>query len=179
MERLTFPELRCGIPASPEYAEAWRTQQNISHLKRQLKLEEEKFKELCAGLADKEDEVFAVANLRATRTVNNDWIQQNMPDTWSKVCSISDKAVGEILKQYIPMDELITMLYEYDAAQTAAKLRVTVKALEDELGKARVRTLEGTGVTTTWSATSKTAIVIKHPERYPQLTEGDDEEDDE
>lgn len=177
----TLPELRAGIPASPEFAAAWKCQNNIAWLKDRLAREEEKFKQLLEGLAGKTDEVFAVTDMRRRRVVDVDWLRQNLPDTYEETKGITNAAIGEIVRRAYP--ERRSLFHYLQSIGTKedidAAVSVTVSGLEDWVGKRRMKELEGKAVRTVFTAGSKTQIVCKHPERWAQLEPGEEIDDDE
>lgn len=177
----TLPELRAGIPASPEFAAAWKCQNTIAWLKDRLAREEEKFKQLLEGLAGKTDEVFAVTDMRRRRVVDVEWLRQNLPTVYNESKSITNSAIGELVRRAYP--DRRSLFHYLNSISTKeevdAAVSITVSGLEDAIGKNRVKELEGKAVRTVFTAGSKTQIVCKHPERWAQLEPGEDIDDDE
>ncbi|CAJ0592225.1 unnamed protein product [Cylicocyclus nassatus] len=161
--------------AGKEFIEAYRKQNEIDELKKRLSELEGELQELLAKLVGKQDEVFAVTDLKPYRVVDADYVKANLPAVYSKLIKCSNTSIGKIMSEHYTQDELNQYLANINPDMFQKLSSISVTDLEKELGKQRVKMLEGKGVHIQTKMSSSTKVVLKEPDKYKNpLLENDE-----
>ncbi len=177
MTQLNFSRFYNDIQsvAGKEFIEAYRKQNEIDELKKRLSELEGELQELLGKLIGKQDEVFAVTDLKPYRVVDADYVKANLPAVYSKLIKCSNTSIGKIMSESYTQDELNQYLSNLNPDMFQKLSSISVTDLEKELGKPRVKMLEGTAVHIQTKLGSSTKVVLKEPDKYKNpLLENDE-----
>ena len=163
---------------SPEYIEAVMLQDDIRSLKDTLRKKENRYKTLIANLAGTQDEVYTVTDLKPIRTVDKHDRQEHLPEAYAATIGLTSTDVGKAMQDAYSREEINALIQSGNPTFWEAKSRVTVGDLEKFLGKKEVKKLDGTAIHTTMQSTGKSRLVLRHPRKYPELAEPEEEEDE-
>ena len=166
--------------ALQEMIDAYQFQQELEAREERLNKDKEKLKEMLAKLADTQDRIFSVTDMRMVRHVDTAWVKENEPELYRALAHVTGTDIGKIMTVAFggSREKLNEHLKELDKTAFETYASISTGDMEKLVGKAKMKKLEGTGVRVTASATAKTKIIIKHPELLPPMPRAFVETDD-
>ena len=179
---LTLAEYKRGqmmsAGVSPEYIEAVMLQDDIRALRDTLSKKEKRFAAVLAGLTGTEDEVYAVSDLKPIRTVDTAYLKEHYPAEYAATVGMTASDIGKAMLEAYPRDMVNRLIQDEAPDIWDAKARVTVGDLEKYMGKKEAKKLEGTAIHTEMRITGKSRLVLRHPRKYPELAEPEEDEEE-
>ena len=163
---------------SPEYIEAVVLQDSIREHRAALKKMESRFKTLVDNLAGTEDEVYVVTDLKPIRTVDTAYLKEHHPAEYAATVGMTASDIGKAMLDAYPREMVNRLIQDEAPDMWDAKSRVTVGDLEKYMGKKEAKKLEGTAIRTEMRSTGKSRLMLKHPRKYPELAEPEEDEDE-
>ena len=174
-ELINAAEFYAGKDTAKQYLYFYSLQKEIEKLTAEL---EEKTNILRAGmecLAGIQDNVFSVADLRPVRTPDLEYIRENMPEVYADCLTISNTEIGRIMSEHYTRRDLETFLRGIEPELFEERAKILMSDLDRALGgKKAAKEWEGRAYHTEWKASPKTRIVVKNPEAFPELAEGEE-----
>lgn len=179
---LTLAEFKRGqmqsAGVSPEYIEAVTLQDDIKALSDMLRKKEARFKAVLESLAGTEDEVYVITDLKPIRTVDAAYLREHYPAEYAATVGMTASDIGKAMLEAYPRDMVNRLIQEEVPDTWEAKSRVTVGDLEKYMGKKEVKKLEGTAVRTEMRSTGKSRLMLRHPRKFPELADTQEEEEE-
>ncbi|MBO5118633.1 hypothetical protein J6B78_01775 [Methanocorpusculum sp.] len=179
---LTLAEYKRGqmmsAGVSPEYIEAVMLQDDIRALRDTLSKKEKRFAAVLAGLTGTEDEVYAVSDLKPIRSVDTAYLKEHYPAEYAACVGMTASDIGKAMLEAYPRDMVNRLIQDEAPDMWEAKARVTVGDLEKYMGKKEAKKLEGTAIHTEMRITGKSRLVLRHPRKYPELAEPEEDEEE-
>ena len=179
---LTLAEYKRGqmmsAGVSPDYIEAVMLQDDIRALRDTLSKKEKRFAAVLAGLTGTEDEVYAVSDLKPIRTVDTAYLKEHYPAEYAATVGMTASDIGKAMLEAYPRDMVNRLIQDEAPDIWDAKARVTVGDLEKYMGKKEAKKLEGTAIHTEMRITGKSRLVLRHPRKYPELAEPEEDEEE-
>ena len=163
---------------SPEYIEAVTLQDDIRGLKDMLKKKEDRVKEVLESLTGTEDEVYIITDLKPVRTVDTAYLKEHYPQEYAATVGMTATDIGRAMLDAYPRDEVNRLIRDEAPEMWEAKSRVTVGDLEKYMGKKEAKQLEGTAIHTEMRSTGKSRLMLRHPRKFPELADAEEDEDE-